>query len=85
MTALLVYFPLAVPAAGVRTTKDRIQSLSITGNTAEFSVQDNVSRVRPRVSRLTTVELGTSDTISISLSTGYFASGNLTSGDIRIQ
>ena len=29
-------------------------------------------------------EPGTSDTISISLTNGYFASGTLTSGDIRI-
>jgi hypothetical protein len=75
------------PAAGMCMTKGEIQSLSITGNTAGFSGLGRLgdgSRVRFNVSVTDNGEPGTSDTISISLSNGYFVSGTLLSGDIRI-
>jgi hypothetical protein len=81
-------FSFCDPAAGVCLTNGRIQSLSITGNSAEFSgsgrVQD-VGRVTFNVSVTDNGSGGTSDTISVSLSNGYSASGTLTSGEIRIQ
>ena len=81
-------FSFCDPAAGVCTAKARIQSLSITGNTASFSGQGHLedgTRVTFSVSVTDNGEPGTSDTISISLSNGYSVSGTLTSGDIRIQ
>ncbi len=56
------------PASGVCITTGKIQSLSITGINAQFS----------------NGEPGRLDTISMTLSNGYSASGTLTSGDIRI-
>jgi hypothetical protein len=79
----LGYFSFCDPAASVCVTKARIWSLSFAGNTAEVSGRDDASRVR--VSATDNGEPGTSDTISISLRTGYSVSGNLISGDIRIQ
>jgi hypothetical protein len=68
-------------------TKGKIQSLSITGNTASFSgvgrLEDG-SRVSFNVSVADNGSPGTSDTISISLSNGYSVGGTLISGDIRI-
>jgi hypothetical protein len=81
-------FTFCDPAAGICTAKARIQSLSITGNTADFSGQallEDGSRVRFNVNATDNGEPGTSDTISISLSNGYSVSGTLTSGDIRIH
>jgi hypothetical protein len=75
-------------AAGKCTAKARVQSLSITGNTAGFSGQarlDGGTRVTFSVNVTDNGEPGTSDTISITLSNGYSVSGTLTSGDIRIQ
>ena len=80
-------FNFCDPAAGVCTASARVQSLSITGNTASFSGQgrlDNGTRVTFSVSVTDNGEPGTSDTISISLDNGYSASGTLTGGDIRI-
>jgi hypothetical protein len=81
-------FTFCDPAAGRCTAKARVQSLSINGNTAEFSGQGRLedgTRVTFNVSVTDNGEPGTSDSISISLSNGYSASGNLTSGDIRIH
>jgi hypothetical protein len=75
------------PAAGVCLTNAAIQSVSITGNTAELSGTghlDDGTKVRYSVSVTDNGSSGTSDTISISLDDGYSASGTLTSGDIRI-
>jgi hypothetical protein len=81
-------FSFCDSVASVCLTNGRIQSLLITGHTAEFSgsgrVQD-VGRVTFNVSVTDNGNPGTSDTISITLSNGYSASGTLTSGDIRIQ
>ena len=68
-------------------TKGKIQSLSITGNTASFSGVgrlDDGSRVSFNVIVTDNGSPGTSDTISISLSDGYSAAGTLIKGDIRI-
>ena len=83
----LGYFSFCDPAAGMYMTKGKIQSLSISSNTAGFGGLGrlgNGSRVRFNVSVTDNGERGTSDTISISLSDGYFVGGTLTSGDIRI-
>jgi hypothetical protein len=64
----------------------RVQSLTITGNTAEFSgifLKDD-GFVTFNVSVTDNDGRGRSDTISISLSDGYSVSGTLTSGNIRI-
>src|SRR5207237_5855493 len=81
------YYSFCGPAAGVCITTGKIQSLSITGINAEFSgearLEDGV-RVRFDVSVTDNGEPGRLDTISMTLSNGYSASGTLTSGDIRI-
>ena len=84
----LGYFSFCDPAAGVCITNAKIRSLSITGNSAEFSGQgylENGSRVTFNVNVTDNGEPGTSDTISISLSDGYSVSGTLVKGDIRID
>ena len=83
----LGYFSFCDPAAGVCATKGKIQSLSITGNTVDLNGQarlEDGSIVTFSVSVTDNGEPGTSDTISISLSTGYFVNGTLISGDVRI-
>ena len=68
-------------------TKAWIHSLSITGNTADFSGQallEDGSRVTFSVSVTDNGSPGRSDTISISLDNGYSVTGTLTRGDIRI-
>ncbi|MGH8092113.1 MAG: post-COAP-1 domain-containing protein, partial [Chthoniobacterales bacterium] len=80
-------FEFCDPAAAVRMTNAKIRSLSIAGNTADFSGQaylENGSRVTFNVNVTDNGEPGTLDTISISLSSGYSVSGALTSGDIHI-
>ena len=80
-------FEFCDPAAGVCITKGIIQSLSIPSNTADFSGSarlEDGSRVMFSVSVTDNGQPGSSDTISISLSNGYSASGTLTRGDIRI-
>ena len=81
-------FSFCDSTAGVCASKARIRDLSINGNTAEFSgparLEDGTN-VTFTVSVTDNGEPGTSDTISISLSTGYLAGGTLTTGDIRIQ
>ena len=82
------YFFFCDPAAGMCMTKGKIQSLSITGNTASFSGVgrlDNGTKVTFSVNVTDNGEPGISDTISISLTNGYSASGTLISGDIRIH
>jgi len=75
------------PASGVCITTGKIQSLSITGINAQFSgearLEDGI-RVWFDVSVTDNGEPGRLDTISMTLSNGYSASGTLTSGDIRI-
>ena len=85
-SALGSYF-FCDPASGVCITTGKIQSLSITGINAQFSgearLEDGI-RVRFDVSVTDNGEPGRLDTISMTLSNGYSASGTLTSGDIRI-
>jgi len=83
------HFSFCDSTAGVCTSNvPRIRDLSIDGNTAEFSgparLEDG-SSVTFNVSVTDNGEPGTSDTISISLSTGYLVGGTLTTGDIRMQ
>jgi hypothetical protein len=81
-------FSFCDPTAGVCLANAGIRSVSITGNTAELNGTahlDDGERVTYTVDVTDNGSLGTSDTISISLSNGYIASGTLTSGDIRID
>jgi hypothetical protein len=80
------YFAFCDSAADVCTSRGRVESLTITGNTAEFSgfVILNGRTVTFDASVTDNGSPGTSDTISISLSDGYSAAGTLTSGEIRI-
>jgi hypothetical protein len=82
----LGYFSFCDSAAGVCARRGRVESLTITGNSAGFSgfVILNGRRVTFDASVTDNDPGGISDTISISLSNGYSASGTLTSGDIRI-
>ncbi len=83
----LGHFAFCDPAAGVCITKGIIRSLSIPSNTADFSGSarlEDGTRVTFTVSVTDNGSPGRSDTISISLSTGYSVTGTLTSGDIRI-
>ncbi|MBA3651395.1 MAG: hypothetical protein H0W66_07960 [Chthoniobacterales bacterium] len=76
------------PAAGVCLTNAEIRSVVISGNTAEFDGTahlDDGTTVTYKVDVTDNGEQSALDTISIGLSDGYFASGNLTSGDIRID
>ena len=74
------------PGASVSIAKAKARTLTITGNSADFSgtarLEDG-TRVTFDVS-ITDNGDGTSDTFSISLSNGYTAGGNLTKGDIQI-
>jgi hypothetical protein len=83
----LGHFSFCDPAAGVCLTNVRINTFTITGNSAELSgparLEDG-TRVKLDVSVSDNGSPGTSDTISISLSNGYTAAGNLTSGEIKI-
>jgi hypothetical protein len=79
-------FSICDVAADVCTKKGRVSSLTITGSNADFSgfVQLHGTRVDFDASVTDNGAPGTSDTFSISMTNGYFASGTLTSGDITI-
>jgi hypothetical protein len=73
--------------AAISISKARVRSLTITGNSADFSGRADLgggNRVTFDVS-ITDNGDGSSDTFSISLSNGYSAGGTLTKGDIQIQ
>lgn len=81
-------FSFCDPAAGICITNAKFQNLSVEGNTAYFvgsTRLDTGLKVIFNVSATDNGQPGTSDTISITLSNGYSASGTLTSGDIQIQ
>ena len=72
--------------AGISIPKARVKSLTITGNSAEFSGTADLgggNRVIFNVS-ITDNGEGSSDTFAITLNNGYSAGGNLTKGDIQI-
>jgi hypothetical protein len=77
------YLKFSDPATGTQ-HRARVTSLTITGNNAEFSGRLPNSSVTFDVNVTDNGLPGTSDSISITLSNGYSASGTLTSGDIRI-
>jgi hypothetical protein len=70
-------------AAGFCTKRGRVESLTITGNSAAFSGYVQLHGERITFDASVTGNSG-SDTISINFSNGYSASGTLTSGEIRI-
>ena len=80
-------FTLNDAAAGLQLTNGRIETVAVTGNTAEFTGTARLSGGQGRVTFDVTVtdngSGGTSDTIAVTLSNGYSASGTLTSGEIR--
>ena len=78
-------FAFSDPRAGISIPKARVRSLTITGNSAAFSGTANIggNNVTFDVS-ITDNGDGTSDTFSISLSSGYTAGGNLIKGDIQV-
>jgi hypothetical protein len=83
----LGYLYFCDPVAGVCITNARVRTLSITGNSANFSGYghfDNGTEVKFRVSVTDNGLPGSSDTISVSFDNGYSLSGTLFSGDIRI-
>jgi hypothetical protein len=79
-------FAFCDAVADVCTKRGRVQSLTITGNSASFSGYVKLSGKRVTFdARITDNGSGGNfDTISITLSNGYSSSGTLTSGDIRI-
>jgi hypothetical protein len=82
--SVVLHFAIPPPASAHQMPEFGI---SINGNTAELSgpaLLEDGSKVTFTVSVTDNGEPGTSDTISISLSDGYFVSGILISGDIRI-
>jgi hypothetical protein len=76
------------PGFPISAISKSFSSLTIVGNTAQFS---GTARIGNRQKVTFTVyatdngDPGTADTFSINLSNGYSASGNLTSGNIKIQ
>jgi hypothetical protein len=85
-TKLVGSFSYSDPASGVSVSSSKVTSLTFSGNTAHFT--GTAKQGKKSVSF--TVDVadngpGTSDIFTIHLSTGYSASGNLTSGDISVQ
>jgi hypothetical protein len=81
-------FSYGDPAAGVSIAKAKIRRLTINGNSADFSGTVNLgegNRVRFSVSVTDNSDTGSPDSLTISLSNGYSAGSNLTSGDIRVR
>ena len=79
-------FIFSDPSAGISKLKGKVTSMTVTGNSADFSgngVLEDGSRVNFEVIA-TDNGAGTSDTCSVSLNNGYTASGNLIRGDIRV-
>jgi hypothetical protein len=74
-------------AAGVTIHASKISNLTFDGNEAHFTGTGKQGRkpVSFTVDAIDNGTPGTFDSFSIHLSTGYSASGTLTSGDIHIQ
>jgi hypothetical protein len=81
-------FSYSDSSAGLTFSTSKFSSLTITGNHAQFS---GAARMGKKQKFTFTVDVtdngdpGTNDTFSISVSTGYSAAGNLTSGNIKFQ
>jgi hypothetical protein len=81
-------FSYSDPAAGISFSNGKLSSLTITGNhatvrgTAKLGRRNNVSFTVDVTDNGTP---GILDTFSVSLSNGYSAGGNLTSGNITIH
>jgi hypothetical protein len=87
-------FNYSDPAAALSINGSKISSLSFSGNSAHFTGTANSGGSGKKGGKKSTISFtvdvtdngsGTSDTFSIQTSTGYSASGNLTSGDITIH
>ena len=77
-------FSYSDPAAGLNINASKLSSLSINANHAQFSGMANHGRSFV-VNVTDNGNPGTNDTFSISVSNGYSASGNLTSGNIAFH
>jgi hypothetical protein len=77
------------PAVPLTLSAGKVTSVTISGNHSSFSGTAKGSGKKGKISFTVNVTdnglPGTSDTFSISLSNGYSASGNLTSGDISVH
>ncbi len=78
------------PAVPLTISANKITNATITGNQSSFSGTakgsgKHAKKVSFTVNVTDNGSPGTNDTFSISVSTGYSASGNPTSGDIRIH
>jgi WD40 repeat protein len=80
-------FSFSDPAAGLTITDTPIRRLSISGNTATFNGRADLGGGTKATFNVSAADngLGTSDTLSITISNGYSAGGTLTDGNIRIQ
>jgi hypothetical protein len=87
-------FTYSDSSSGVSFTATKIVSLSLNGNSAQFVAQGpggttSGLQAKHQVTAIVNVTdngpTGTSDTFSISLSTGYSAAGTLDSGNITVE
>lgn len=86
-------FTYSDSSAGVSFTANKITSLSFNGNSAQFTAQGpggttsgtQANRVTATVSVTDNGPSGTSDTFSITLSTGYSDGGTLLSGNLTVD
>jgi hypothetical protein len=75
------------PAASVNIAGAKVTSPVVSGNQVHFTGSIKAGKKSKLTFTVNMIDngLGASDTFSISLSTGYSDSGNLTSGDIAIH
>jgi hypothetical protein len=89
-------FNYSDPAASLSINGSKISSLTFSGNSAHFTGTSSTGKSAGKKGKggkgtisftvdVTDNGSGTSDTFSIQTSTGYSASGNLTSGDVTIH
>lgn len=86
-TKLIGSFSYSDPGSSVSISANKISSLSFNGNQAHFTGTAKLGKksVSFTVDVTDNGTPGTLDFFSIHLSTGYSASGNLTSGDLEIR
>ena len=83
-------FSYSDPAAPLIFSTNKISSVVITGNNASFSGKAKIGgkhgqKITFTVNITDNGDPGTNDSFSISVSTGYSATGNLNSGNIQIH
>ena len=75
------------PASGISFRSTNVTTLTFNGNSAHIAGvgKNGKARVSFTVDVIDNGYPGTNDFFSIDLSTGYLASGNLTSGDLSVH